>query len=75
MMASDPKQELFATARVRLTVEVDAATWQIGSSAEQIFNAAGREAEGELERLIQESGGRVRIVGKPEVTLVTGVRK
>jgi hypothetical protein len=75
MVASDPKQELFATARVRLTVEVDAASWQVGSSAEQIFNAAGCEAKSELEHLIQKSGGRVRIVSKPEVTLVTGVRK
>jgi hypothetical protein len=65
------KQKLFATARVSLTVEVDAASWEIGSSAEQIFNAAGREAEQQLDRLFQKERN-VRVVGKPVVTLVTG---
>lgn len=68
------KQELFATARVTLTVEVDAASWQIGCSAEQIFDAAGREAKNKLDILFQKERG-VRVVGQPEVTLVTGVRK
>lgn len=68
------KQELFATARVALTIEVDAASWQVASSAEQIFNAAGQEAQHRLEILFQKERG-IRIVGKPVVTLVTGVRK
>ena len=68
------KQELFATARVTLTVEVDAASWQVGSSAEQIFNAAGNEAQNRLEILFQKEHG-VRVIGKPVVTLVTGVLK
>lgn len=68
------KDELFATARVSLTVEVDAASWQVGSSAEQIFNAASREAKNRLEILFQKEYG-VRVIGEPRVTLVTGVRK
>lgn len=68
------KQELFATARVSLTVEVDAASWQTGSSAEQIFNAAGQEAKHKLEILFQKERG-VRVIGEPIVTLVTGLRK
>lgn len=68
------KKELFATARVTLTVEVDAASWQVGSSAEQIFSAAGQEARHRLEILFQKERG-VRIIGEPVVTLVTGVRK
>lgn len=68
------KPELFATARVSLTVEVDAASWQISSSAEQIFKAAGDEAENRLNILFQKERG-IRIIGKPSVTLVTGVRK
>lgn len=68
------KQELFATARVSLTVEVDAATWQICSSAEQIFNAAGHEAKNRLDRLFHKELG-VRVLGDPVVTLVTGVCK
>lgn len=67
------KKELFATARVSLTVEVDAASWDVASSAEQIFNAAGREAEKRLEHLFQKERG-IRLVGKPEVKLVTGIR-
>lgn len=66
--------ELFATARVSLTVEVDAASWQVSSSAEQIFDAAGREAKNKLEILFQKERG-VRVVGEPVVTLVTGQRK
>jgi hypothetical protein len=65
--------ELFATARVTLTVEVDAASWDVKSSAEQIFNAAGREAEQRLQNLFQTERG-IRLVGKPEVKLVTGLR-
>lgn len=68
------KPELFATARVSLTVEIDAASWQIASSAEQIFNAAAQEAQNRLEILFQKERG-IRVVGKPVVTLVTGVRK
>jgi hypothetical protein len=64
--------KLFATARVHITVEVDAARWEIGSSAEQIFTAAGREAVNKLERLLQSERG-IRVIGKPKVTLVTGV--
>ena len=68
------KRELFATARVTLTVEVDAASWDIGSSAEQIFNAAGREAHNKLDHLFAKERD-IRVVGKPVVTLVTGVCK
>ena len=68
------KPKLFATARVSLTVEIDAATWEVGSSAEQIFNAAGHEAQNRLEILFQKERG-VRVLGKPVVTLVTGVCK
>jgi len=67
------KKELFATARVSLTVEVDAASWQVESSAEQIFKAAGEEAVQRLHILFQKERG-VRVVGNPVVTLVTGVR-
>lgn len=66
--------ELFATARVTLTVEVDAASWDIKSSAEQIFNAAGREAKQKLENMFQKERD-VRVIGEPKVTLVTGVHK
>jgi len=66
------KRELFATARVTLTVEIDAASWQVSSSAEQIFEAAGREAENRLSILLQKERG-IRVVGGPTVTLVTGV--
>lgn len=66
--------ELFATARVNLTVEVEAASWQIGSSAEQIFKAAGFEAKNRLDILFQKERG-VRVIGEPIVTLVTGVIK
>jgi len=66
------KQKLFATARVSLTVEVDAANWEVGSSAEQIFNAAGREAQNRLELMFHKERG-IRVVGKPIVTLITGV--
>lgn len=68
-----PEKELFATARVSLTVEVDAASWEVASSAEQIFNAAGNEARNRLEHLFQKERG-IRLIGKPVVTLVTGVR-
>lgn len=67
-------KEIFATARVSLTVEIDAAHWDIASSAEQIFNAAGREAQNRLENLLRTERG-IRILGKPVVTLVTGVHK
>jgi hypothetical protein len=67
------RKELFATARVSLTVEVDAASWQMASSAEQIFKAAGEEAVQRLHTLFQKERG-VRIVGDPVVTLVTGIR-
>jgi len=68
------KQELFATARVSMTVEIDAASWQVASSAEQIFNAAAHEAKNRLEILFQKERG-IRIIGKPVVTLVTGIVK
>ncbi|WP_027533841.1 hypothetical protein [Bradyrhizobium sp. WSM3983] len=68
------KRELFATARVSLTVEVDAACWDVGSSAEQIFNAAGREAKNKLDILFQKERD-VRVVGQPVVTLITGLQK
>lgn len=64
--------EIFATARVTLTVEIDAASWDVKSSAEQIFNAAGREAKQRLEQLFQKERG-VRVIGEPAVKLVTGV--
>lgn len=67
------KQELFATARVSITVEVDAASWDVKSSADQIFTAAGREAEQRLGNLLMKERG-IRLVGKPIVTLVTGRR-
>lgn len=67
-------EKLFATARVSITVEVDAASWEIGSSAEQIFKAAGHEAQNRLTRVLHGESG-IRIIGKPVVTLVTGVRE
>jgi hypothetical protein len=66
--------ELFATARVSIVVEVDAASWQVSSSAEQIFKAAGEEAKNRLLILFQKERG-IRVIGDPSVTLVTGVRK
>jgi hypothetical protein len=68
------KKELYATARVSLTVEIDAASWDVRSSAEQIFNAAGREAEQRLQNLLQKERD-IRIVGKPVVKFVTGLVK
>jgi hypothetical protein len=65
---------MFATARVTVTVEVDAATWDISSSAEQIFNSAGTEALQRLENVFKAHRG-IRVIGEPSVVLITGVRK
>jgi hypothetical protein len=46
----------------------------VASSAEQIFNAAAHEAKNRLEILFQKERG-IRIIGKPVVTLVTGIVK
>lgn len=65
--------EMYATAKVIITLEVDAASWNSQSTAEQIFKAAGEEATNKVIGLIRNANGRgIRIVGKPEVTTIFG---
>ena len=68
------KTEFTASANVRVTVEVQGlgpygADW----TAEKIHAQVEREAVDELSRIIQAApgGARVRIVGEPEVVIVS----
>ncbi len=72
------KAEFTASANVRLTVEVmNLGPYGEGWTANKIHEQTEREAVEELQRLIHEgqkaaSGGtRVRIVGDPEVEIVS----
>lgn len=71
------KTEFTASANVRVTVEVmNLGPYGEGWTADKIHEQTEREAVEELERLIQAGqrltgGARVRIVGDPEVVIVS----
>lgn len=72
------KTEFTASANVRVTVEVlNLGPYGEGWTAEKIHEQTALEAVEELERLIQAGqrslpgGARVRIVGEPEVVIVS----
>lgn len=77
-MASEPAKKLYLTARATVTIEYDhPSAWQQECAADQLFDQASRESMNAFERLIRsaEADGRFRVVGKPEVTMVIGVKK
>lgn len=63
-----------ATARVRLTIEIDAgSTWGDDCTARQIYDQASKEARHAIDDMILGSnkiGTRCKIVGKPEVDMI-----
>lgn len=63
-----------ATARVRLTIEIDAgSTWGDDCTARQVYDQASQEARHAVENMIIGSnklGTRCKIVGKAEVDMV-----
>lgn len=72
------KKEFIASANVKLTIEVmNIGPYGDDWPASKIHDQTAREAVQELERLIMEGqkatpgGHRVRIVGEPEVTIVS----
>ena len=59
------------TARVKVTLEIVAkSNWDDDVMASQVKKQATEDALGELNRLANDAGGRIKIVGKPEVTMV-----
>ena len=72
------KPEFTASANVRVTVEVmNLGPYGEGWTADKIHEDTAREAINELSRLLHEGqkaapgGARVRIVGEPEVVIVS----
>lgn len=61
-----------ATARVRVTLEVEAGVWGDTCTLRQLNEQAAESALGKLRRLLNnqdaQSDGRVTIVGAPKVT-------
>jgi len=75
-MSKEP--ELYATARVTMTIEYDhPSSWSTSIKAEDLFKSAGSEARRAIEHIFAHhnakgSDGRVRVLGTPDVTVVTG---
>lgn len=69
MIAGDVN--IYATARVKLTIEVPATRYQTTITAEDLLRVAGKEAVLACHHLFQGKPGW-KVVGEPEVTLVTG---
>ena len=67
------KNNIVASARVRITVEVPTSNWGKDCSVEQIMDQAGREASNAVRNHIECKGGW-KIVGEPEVVACIGVR-
>lgn len=68
-----PKNDITATARVRITIEVPTSNWGKDCTVEQIMNQAEREASNAVQNYISSKQGW-RIVGEPEVVATFGVR-
>lgn len=75
-MADD---EFTSTAKVRIVLEVDSASWGSKVTAEEMFRLTAREAQNAVTRLLvdygSKNGPRMRIVGDPVVEWVVGRRK
>lgn len=71
-MASTPKQEVRATAKVRVTLEVRTGTWGKDCSVTQLFKQAGDDALTAVRNLVTNDS-TIKIVGEPEVFAVIGV--
>lgn len=65
---------MLATARVRLTIEIDArSNWGEDCTAKQIYDQASQEARREIDNMIlgiNKLGTNCKLVGKPEVDMV-----
>lgn len=68
-MIKDP----IATARVRVTVEVDTSSWGDKCTVEQIMIQASTEAVTKVKGMVHKGGGR--IIGDPEVLIAICGRK
>ena len=70
-MKTETKQaDVYTTAKVRVTVEVDAGPWGQDCTAQQVFDQASREAPQKVMNTLSKLGSGVRLVGKPKVTMV-----
>lgn len=61
--------KIHATARVQITVEVDAANWNPTISMQELHDVAAKEGVNTLRNIL---AGKARIIGEPKVILVCG---
>ena len=60
------------TAKVIVTLEVNSkSNWGDDVMASQVKKQATADAIGELNRLTNDAGYRIKLIGKPKVTVVT----
>ena len=70
MKTETKRADVNATAKVRVTVEVDTGPWCQDCTAQQIFDQAGREAPQKVINALNKLGSGMRLIGKPKVTMV-----
>lgn len=71
-MASEPKKQVEAHARVSLTVEVIAGTWGEDCKLDQLYAQAAREAAQKVQNLLK---GEARVIGEPKVVAIIAERE
>lgn len=61
------------SARVIVTIEIKSgSTWEDSVPCDQVFKQAGEEAVNRLQRTVDTSSSHMKIIGKPQVTVVMG---
>jgi len=64
---------VFTKARVQVTVEVDAGSWDATCTSQQVFDQASSRGLECVRRMIQNQPG-AWVVGEPSVTFITAKR-
>ncbi len=70
------EKQVLAHATVRVVVRVKLSQpWPGDVTAEQLFEAAGREAKEKVACALQYNGAELAVEGEPRVTMVIGERE
>jgi len=76
MVMENENINVLATAKVLVTLEVDAGShWGGDCATQQVFDQAGRETIQRVMNELRKLGPRVRVVGDPKVTMVVVGKK
>ena len=66
-MSDKPHIKINATAKIQITLEVDASAWGEDCSIGQLFDQAKEDGLSQIYQLIQTAKKPVRIIGEPKV--------